>query len=106
MPTTTPQPEAPREAGSRIKEHALYLGDNGRCLCGQHLGYTASATGRDLSGQEIYQLQLADHQIGTPPFACEECGAILGRTVKVGKLRGVLIRKGKNGNCSVYDYAS
>lgn len=35
---------------------ALYLTDNGRCLCGAHLGASAQATGRDISGQKIEEL--------------------------------------------------
>ena len=31
----------------------LYLADNGRCLCGEHLGCTARYTGHDLSGETI-----------------------------------------------------
>jgi hypothetical protein len=31
----------------------IYLTDNGRALCGDHLGVTAKSTGRDLSGQPI-----------------------------------------------------
>lgn len=37
----------------KIRDEVLYLGDNGRCYCGEHLGMTAKHTGRDISGQEI-----------------------------------------------------
>lgn len=38
------------------KPDALYLGDNGRCYCGEHLGACASASGHDLSGQAIMEV--------------------------------------------------
>ena len=44
----------------RISDDAIYLGDNGRCYCGEHLGYTAKMTGRDLSGQAIYKVTPED----------------------------------------------
>lgn len=48
-------------ATATTKPEALYLGDNGRCLCGEHLGATARHTGRDLSGQPVMEV--------TPPVA-------------------------------------
>ena len=55
----------------------LYLTDNGRCLCGEHLGHTAKATGRDISGQKI--LRLTPDMLrkeGIARFGCEtpRCG--------------------------------
>ena len=60
-----------------LEADALYLGDNGRCYCGQHSGATAQATGRDLSGQRVLELtpelaRIAAGQGWTPK--CEECG--------------------------------
>lgn len=57
--------------------NALYLCDNGRCLCGRHLGASAKHTGRDISGQPILRLDtdaIAYYQqeFGTEP-ACETC---------------------------------
>jgi hypothetical protein len=87
--------------------HALYLCDNGRCLCGLHLGSSAKATGRDISGQRIYQIQPADHEVGTPPFKCETCKATFARSVRQGVVRPVLVREtGKRGTTTVHDYAS
>lgn len=40
----------------KVDPDALYLGDNGCCLCGEHLGETAKQTGRDLSGQPVFKL--------------------------------------------------
>lgn len=44
----------------RPKHDAIYLGDNGRAYCGEHLGMTAQTTGRDLSGQPIYEIRPED----------------------------------------------
>lgn len=46
----------------RIHDQAIYLGDNGRCYCGEHLGITARLTGRDLSGQPVYRVTPEDTQ--------------------------------------------
>jgi hypothetical protein len=53
----------PPDAGAeimRVHDQSIYLGDNGRCYCGEHLGYTAKATGRDLSGQAVYRVTPED----------------------------------------------
>lgn len=66
----------------RINDLAIYLTDNGRALCGRHLGATAKATGRDISGQRI--------EVVTPELAaeasadgwtvtCETCGRAASR---------------------------
>lgn len=59
---------------------AIYLTDNGRSLCGDHLGMCAALTGRDISGQRIYRLTADDvafwkknHARGHGP-KCENCG--------------------------------
>ena len=44
----------------RIGPTALYLGDNGACYCGEHLGMAAKHTGRDISGQEVYRVTPSD----------------------------------------------
>ena len=38
----------------------LYLGDNGRCFCGEHAGASAKYTGRDISGQRVHKVSDAD----------------------------------------------
>lgn len=51
----------------------LFLVDNGACLCERHLGYTAAATGRDISGQPIHRITPADVEaLGYAP-ECETC---------------------------------
>lgn len=46
----------------RITTEAIYLGDNGRCYCGEHLGASARMTGRDISGQPVYRVTPEDAQ--------------------------------------------
>lgn len=41
------------ERHPKIRPEVVYLGDNGRAYCGDHLGAMATATMRDLSGQSI-----------------------------------------------------
>jgi hypothetical protein len=57
---------------------ALYIGDNGHTLCGKHLGHSATATGRDISGQEVYRCTADDQvysiEIYGMPLSCERCG--------------------------------
>jgi len=67
-------------AHMKIHLDAIYLGDNGRATCGEHLGSTAKATGRDLDGERIYRVRKADAQFwqqhsqaGHLPM-CEQCG--------------------------------
>jgi hypothetical protein len=68
----------PNPTNSQLTQHTLvYIGDNGRTLCGAHLGMTARYTGRDLSGQPILHvtpdvLAEARAQGWTP--RCETCG--------------------------------
>lgn len=55
---------------------ALYLGDNGICLCGAHLGMTAMCSGRDISGQRLYRLRPIDAAEGakmSPQFQGFKC---------------------------------
>lgn len=65
---------------TKIKATRIYFGDNGRTLCGAHLGATAQATGRDLSGQPIAAVTPQDVREWAsmcpdlPPIACEDCG--------------------------------
>jgi len=42
--------------------NALYFTDNGAMYCGEHLGYTAQMTGRDISGQRIVKVTPEDVQ--------------------------------------------
>lgn len=59
---------------------ALYLCDNGMVLCGRHLGASARATGRDISGQPIHRMTAMDKRQWVleagRPVRCEicECG--------------------------------
>jgi len=58
----------------------IYLTDNGRALCTDHLGVSARMTGRDISGQPILALSPEDVRYsieaeGWHP-ACESCGAL------------------------------
>lgn len=59
----------------RTSPAVIYLGDNGRAYCGEHLGHTARTTGRDLSGQAILAIT---PEIAADPDAaeikCEQCG--------------------------------
>lgn len=61
-----------------LKADTLYLGDNGRCFCGELkcAGMTAHATGRDLSGQKA--MAITAEMVKAEPFAasltCEGCG--------------------------------
>ncbi len=59
-----------------------YWTDNGRCLCFEHLGQSARATGRDISGQPIERIDrgaLAAMRKAYPNMlklgTCEHCGA-------------------------------
>ena len=72
----------------RISESTIYFTDNGAALCGEHLGVTAKATGRDLSGQPIEPVtpELAaecESSYGYVP-KCEQCGRTTGLLVSVG----------------------
>jgi len=39
----------------------LFFVDNGALLCTKHLGATAAATGRDISGQKIHRISAAEY---------------------------------------------
>jgi hypothetical protein len=63
----------------RTDDTALYFTDNGRIVCGRHLGASARATGRDISGQAIKEATPDEatrwlHEVGES-MQCEECGA-------------------------------
>ena len=59
---------------------ALYFTDNGCVLCGDDLGSSAKFTGRDISGQKIQRVSLADVRewrlmaSDLPDICCEQCG--------------------------------
>ena len=60
------------------KSSTIYLTDNGRALCGDHLGSSARFTGHDISGQPILPLSPEDVRYsveaeGWHP-SCETCG--------------------------------
>lgn len=73
-----------------INDVAIYLTDNGRALCGRHLGATSRATGRDISGQPIHRLTDADQRYARQAFGaaipCEQC-AIDGGQAAIERLR-------------------
>jgi len=55
----------------------LYLTDNGRALCGAHLGASARFTGRDISGQKIQAVRAEDARAAKAEgwaITCESCG--------------------------------
>ncbi len=61
----------------RINTNTLYFTDNGRVVCGSHLGYTAKASGRDISGQKIAAVSPSDVREAKSDgwiIACEDCG--------------------------------
>lgn len=71
----------------KLKDDALYFGDNGRCFCGAHAGMTARYTGRDLSGQRVeritprvvaeyesFALEQGDKVEAIRPLRCETPG--------------------------------
>ena len=62
----------------RISDDTIYSTDNGRLLCGKHLGSTAKATGRDLSGQTILAIGPDEATYCQATFGevpeCETCG--------------------------------
>jgi hypothetical protein len=59
------------------RSEAVYLTDNGRAVCGDHLGSSAKHTGYDISGQEIMlvtpEMALESRADGWT-IACEDCG--------------------------------
>ena len=58
----------------KTRSDVIYLGDNGSAYCGEHLGYTAKVTGRDLSGQRL--MTVTPEMVAEAGFEvkCEECG--------------------------------
>lgn len=75
-----------------LNPNKLHIGDNGRLFCGKLdcAGMTASATGHDLSGQPVHELNAADLDYLRGDFkaaglvgpCCETCG-ITGEGVDV-----------------------
>jgi len=60
------------------QDDTLYLGDNGACYCGAHLGSSARHTGRDLSGQPVMAITPDEvREADAMGFAiqCETCGS-------------------------------
>jgi hypothetical protein len=60
-----------------ISSEMVYLTDNGRAVCGAHLGQTAKATGHDLSGQEILPCTpdvVREAKAEGWEISCEDCG--------------------------------
>jgi hypothetical protein len=68
-----------------LRPGTLYLGDNGRCLCGEHAGAIAAITGCDPSGQPVMRLDYANIvAAGYDPdlYHCEQPGC----TVRVSRI--------------------
>ena len=70
-----------KEPRSVLRDGWLYIGDNGRMLCGRHSGMSARYTGRDISGQKVARVKAEEvaaycAETGEDPsiFACEDCG--------------------------------
>ena len=60
-----------------LAPNGVYLGDNGRCLCGNCSGMSAKYTGHDISGQrvELITREMLDNEGMTPgDLPCESCG--------------------------------
>lgn len=55
-----------------LKNDVLYIGDNGRCFCGEHAGCSARYSGRDISGQLV--MGLTPKQAKDNDLSCERCG--------------------------------
>lgn len=71
-------PEGHTNTASKLAPGMIYFGDNGRAMCIDCAGYTAKATGRDLSGQPLQVATRADFDAFTEaglPFQCE-CGKV------------------------------
>lgn len=62
----------------KISDATIYSTDNGRTLCGKHLGSSAKATGHDISGQAIAPIGPDEAQYAKATFGyipeCETCG--------------------------------
>lgn len=56
---------------SVLNDDQIYIGDNGRVLCGKHSGAMARATGRDISGQPVMRAAL--ESIRKYKLRCEKC---------------------------------
>ncbi len=66
----------------RVQNDTIYLGDNGRACCGEHLGMTAKMTGRDLSGQPIMAVtpeMVTEAASDGWEVCCEQCGKAASR---------------------------
>lgn len=64
---------------AKIEATAIYFCDNGAAYCGDHLGMTARASGRDISGQPISRVTPDDVREASKmgvKFKCEipSCG--------------------------------
>jgi hypothetical protein len=77
---TTGMTRGQRARGEKpvLNDDALYLTDNGRCLCGKHCGNSARYTGRDISGQKVARLTANDIIESIRVYKwepeCESCG--------------------------------
>lgn len=62
-----------------IDNDSLYFCDNGALYCGLHLGSSARATLRDISGQTIERVTAETIRCATDEgmtLACEQCGKV------------------------------
>jgi len=71
-----------------LDDAALYEGDNGRIFCGACAGSSAAYTGRDISGQKVHKMTVADADAMERELAdigytcsCESCGKGFSRIV-------------------------
>lgn len=62
---------------NRLHSDRVYLGDNGAMTCGEHAGSTARATGRDLHGARMEEVDAGAIRLFASmgiTAACETCG--------------------------------
>lgn len=57
---------------SKSDPDGIFIGENGICLCGQHLGARARFTGIDLDGYPVYRVKPTDEEKDV--YQCEQCG--------------------------------
>jgi len=60
-----------------LRPTSVYLGDNGRAMCASCAGHTAKVTGRDLSGQRLFEVntRVKSYVDWHEVIACE-CGKV------------------------------
>lgn len=61
----------------KVELDTIYLCDNGRAVCGEHLGAEAKYSGLDISGAPIEPVtpEMAKYALTVGfPICCEDCG--------------------------------